>query len=290
MNIYLTDLNICVIMFYDDNIKVYGDICYNLNKLYCQKYNLDIIRSSQRKYKHRKPHWERIPLLLKYLPNYDYLIYIDSDAFFYYDADDIKKIINANINYNLIFSNDKGNKNINTGFFIVKNTEYSKEFLTKWGYCNKIYEYVQKRKRWNDQEGVIYMINKNILNINNNHTKYKYGILQHFNLDLNNKKTFVCHLAGSGKGKNTDIRYNICNQYFKYLVEKIPLEKIDIGSSRKKNTKVIKLDKKYTSDTELKFNHKYKDKFSYLFDDDNNLTITRIDEKQGWGQSLVAYI
>lgn len=41
-------MNICVIMFYDDNIRCYGDINYNINKLYCEKYNLSIILSNEK--------------------------------------------------------------------------------------------------------------------------------------------------------------------------------------------------------------------------------------------------
>jgi len=42
-------MNVCVIMFYDDNIKSYCDINYNINKLYCEKHNLKIILSNEKK-------------------------------------------------------------------------------------------------------------------------------------------------------------------------------------------------------------------------------------------------
>ena len=40
-------------MFYDDNIRDYGDINYKINKLYCEKYNLDLILSKEKTYKDR---------------------------------------------------------------------------------------------------------------------------------------------------------------------------------------------------------------------------------------------
>ena len=63
---------------------------------------------------------------------------------------------------------------------------------------------------------------------------------------------------------------------------------IKIGKSET-NTKTIILDKKYSNNTILTFNHKYKDTFDYKFED-NLLTITRTDENLGWGQDLVAYL
>ena len=63
---------------------------------------------------------------------------------------------------------------------------------------------------------------------------------------------------------------------------------IKIGKSET-NTKTIILDKKYSNNTILKYNHNYKDTFDYKFEA-NKLTITRTDENLGWGQDLVAYL
>ena len=65
------------------------------------------------------------------------------------------------------------------------------------------------------------------------------------------------------------------------------LKEIKIGSS-KENTKIIELDNFFPSDTRLIFIHKYKDTFSYEFNN-TKLTITRIDENSGWGQNLIVY-
>ena len=66
-------MKVCVLMFYDDNIKSYGEINYKINKKYCEKYNLDIILSNEKKYNNRHSAWERLPLLLDNIMNYDYL-------------------------------------------------------------------------------------------------------------------------------------------------------------------------------------------------------------------------
>ena len=209
-------MKICVVMFYDDKIKKYGDINYKINKKYCEKYNLDIILSNKKKYNNRHSAWERLPLILDNILDFDYLIWVDADAFFYNDANNIVDIINKNINVNFIFSNDIGDKNINTGIFIVKNSKYSIDFLTKWAYDEQLY-INNPHPEWWDQGVLIHMFNNNILNIQQNSVQYKYGDLQHFyKNDKVNNKSYVFHLAG----RNNKIRYNISMKYLVRLVVK----------------------------------------------------------------------
>ena len=208
-------LNIAMLMFYDDNSKKFADINFKINSLYCKKYNIKLICSNQKSNNNnRSLHWEKLHMLLKYINDYDYLIWIDSDAFFYYKNKNILELIYENLNSNFIFSNDCGNnKNINTGIFIVKNSVYSIEVLNKWTYDEDIYNYVLNKKRWNDQEGLIYMIDNNILNINQNIKILDYGILQHFFNNDNKLDAFIYHMAGQ---KNED-RYLVSKKYLEFL-------------------------------------------------------------------------
>lgn len=206
----------CVIMFYDDNIKDYGDINYNINKKYCEKYNLDIIFSNEKKYENRHSAWERLPLLLENIEKYDYLIWIDADAFFYNDANNIFDIISKNMDKQFIFSNDIGNNNINTGVFIIKNSQYSIDFLNKWAYDEELYNN-NPHPYWWDQGVLISMYNKNILDIQNNCIFYEYGVLQHFrNSELSqfSNKPFVFHLAG----RDHNMRYIVSKNYFDVMI------------------------------------------------------------------------
>ena len=208
-------MKVCVVMFYDDKIKNYGDITYEINKKYCEKYNLDIILSNNKKYVNRHPAWERVPLLLDNISNYDYLIWIDADAFFYNDANNIIDIIINNSNINFIFSNDLGDRNINTGFFIVKNSQYSIDFLTKWAYDEELYKN-NPHPGWWDQGVLIDMFNKNILDIKTKSVLIDYGSLQHFNeLELTHlhNKPYVWHFAG----KSNDIRFETSKNYLMSL-------------------------------------------------------------------------
>lgn len=53
----MVDMKIGVLMFYDDNIKLYGDINYIINQKYCEKYNLELILSNKKKYSNRHSAW-----------------------------------------------------------------------------------------------------------------------------------------------------------------------------------------------------------------------------------------
>ena len=199
-------------MFYDDKIQNYGEINYKINRKYCEKYNLDIILSNKKKYNDRHPAWERLPLMLDNISKFDYLIWVDADAFFYNDANNILDIINENKNVNFIFSNDMGNKNINTGVFIVKNTQYSIDFLTKWAYDDNLYKN-NPYPDWWDQGVFVNMFNNNILDIQKNSVQYEYGVLQHFDdYDKLNGKPYILHSAG-----RPNIRYEISKKYFDKL-------------------------------------------------------------------------
>lgn len=208
-------MNICVLMFYDDKIKEYSDINFQINKLYCEKYNLNLLVSHKKIYKDRHSAWERLPLILEHIKNYEYVIWIDADAFFYIDSDNIKDIIEANPDKNFIFSNDRRNDHVNSGFFIVKNCEYCINFLNKWAYDKELYKN-NPHKEWWDQGVLIDMINKNIFDIKNNSKFYDFGILQHFtdeDLKIFSKKPFIRHSAG----KSTKYRVKVSNDYLKLI-------------------------------------------------------------------------
>jgi len=207
-------MKVGVIMFYDDKIKKYGDINSIINKKYCEKYNFEFILFNEKKYKNRHSAWERLPLLLDNISNFNYLIWIDADAFFYNDANNIVDIINNHINVNFIFSNDLGNKNINTGFFIVKNSQYSIDFLTTWAYDENLYKN-NPYPYWWDQGVLVDMFNKNILNIKENSIQIEYGVLQHFYENDKLENTYIYHLAG----RSSDKRYEASKKYLDKLMD-----------------------------------------------------------------------
>jgi hypothetical protein len=199
-------MNVCVVMFYDKHIERFGNINYNINKIYCEKHCIDIFCENTKTQNIRSLHWEKIYTVLKYLDKYDYVIWIDADAFFYLDAPNILDIIIENNKSDFIFSNDVSNCNINTGFFIVKNSNYSFKFLEKWGYDGELYKKSESKKRWNDQEALIILFDENIFDIKSYSITYDFGILQSFSeKNHGNDYPYVMHSAGKQKNEKLEI-------------------------------------------------------------------------------------
>ena len=204
-------MKLCILMWYDSNISSYGDINYKINKEYCYKNNINLICSNEKKYNNRPQTWERIPLILEHINDYDYVMWMDADSHFYIDSKNIIDFINVNNKYNFIFSNDFV-EGINAGIFIVKNSQYSIDFLKKWGYDDLLYENRSLRV-WEDQSVLLDMHSANILDIKNNSIIIDYGVLQHFydyELGKYSEKPFIIHLAG----QTLENRYNHSLDYF----------------------------------------------------------------------------
>ena len=200
-------------MWYDAAISEYADINYKINKHYCDKYGITIIHSNTKTYIDRHPAWERIPLMLKYINDYDYVIWIDADAFFYIDSPNILEIINQTPDVPIIFSRDhfRDNDNeVNSGFIIVKNHEYSIRFLLEWGYNEDLYKNNSKPIWW-DQGVLLDMQRNNVLDIQNNRVCHEYGVLQHiYDYDLCHfkQKPYIWHSAGESKERRIFISSN----------------------------------------------------------------------------------
>lgn len=224
--------NICVLMWYNDEIKNYADKCYEINKKYCKKYGFDIIKSDKRFYKDRKPHYERFPLILENLKKYDYVIWIDADAHFYLDSPDISRLIEKYSKYNFILSGDLDDQNIknqnidrknssiiNSGMMIIKNSEYSNNVVNHWLTSDEL---LIKRHGFNDQ-GIIRLYRAdNINNFEKESIVLQYGIMQRFYRNkydnytqmfsyLLNYKPYVIHYAG----EKNDKRLKQINEYYK---------------------------------------------------------------------------
>lgn len=206
----------CVVMWYDSNASCYGDMNYKINKTYCDKHNIEIIYCHERRRPDRHPAWERIPLILKHLHKYDYVIWIDSDAHFYIDSENIVDFIRAHDSHDFIFSSDWSYLKptcipvgINTGIYIVKNTPYSIGFLTKWVGDEILYAN-NRFPHWWDQGVLVDMYKENVLNIQNHCCVIDYGILQHFcENEVFGHRPFIFHLAG----KDSAVRYEHAFDY-----------------------------------------------------------------------------
>ena len=201
--------NICVVMWFDDNIKSYAEINYIINKKYCDKYGYDIIKSSERRTP-LEPHWERIPLMAERLKAYNYVIWVDADAFFLKNSPPITNVIERHNDTLFILSGDVHTQNesdINSGFIIVKNSPISFKILHEW-YTNSEIIRIGRTVSIQDQGALRYMYDNNFYKLKDNSVLIKYGILQSFPnfqkerlTNINEygltDRAFVAHLAGA---------------------------------------------------------------------------------------------
>ena len=207
---------IAICMWYNDEINDYADINRDINQYYCDKYGYDLIVSGERNCTDEVPvHFERFPLVFKYIEAYDWVVYIDSDAFLYADRN-IIDLINEHKDKNYIFSADKAGKphvwhssdQINSGVFIVKSTPSTKEMLQRWSYSKDLH----KLGRNNDQRMLNIMLHKNLYNLRDESIILDFGTLQHFRhfeLPELKYKPFVRHCAG----KQKDYRIAVAQKY-----------------------------------------------------------------------------
>ena len=183
------DIKIAILTWYNYENKDYVDMTYLLNQTYCKKYNIDCIKDDKIRLPNRKPAWEKFSLLLEYYKyDYDYLIWVDPDSFFYINSPDIRDLIRKYPDKDFIFSVDI-TKNVKPAIIIIKINDYTEKILEELSYNEVIYK---NSKDFNDQQCIIDMIDYNFMNIKNRILLLPYGELEEFE-DQN--KAYVLHLA-----------------------------------------------------------------------------------------------
>ena len=215
------------LMWYNSGISNYADVNYEINKVYCDKWGYELIKSNVCSYKdERTLHWEKLPMILWYLDSFDYVVWIDADAHFYVDSPGLDVVISAYPDSGIIISGDLNQKNpweVNSGFMIIKNNLVSRKIIEAWAY-NDSYKKLSKFPYW-EQSILWYMYSLNLDGIREGMTVIPYGQLQHFydkelskfhvNRFTGTKKPFVHH----NPGKHTSERYNSSNSYYLGVVK-----------------------------------------------------------------------
>ena len=106
--------------------------------------------------------WSKLLLIQKYLPNFDYLVWIDADIYIMNKDIKLETLIEKYKDFDIICGSDW--KMANTGVLIVKNTDFSKVFLQKV-YDNEYDPKSDPNDRylnW-EQGSFIHLIDKNYL-------------------------------------------------------------------------------------------------------------------------------
>jgi len=238
-------MNIAICMYYNNNVSSYGDYSKEINKIYCNKYGYDFIVANDKYIEYyfknnssrieeeiywkdiisnTNPYYIRYPLLLNVIDKYDWVVWIDADAYFYNDAPPLENIIkyihyshSCILSYTIIqdLSSQFKNYYINNGIFLMKNIQENKDFLNKMINNDDIIHIAESLHHIYDQSVFRYLYDTNYKNFKDNSYVLNYGVLQHFynyELPYLNYKPYVHHLAGSNNIYRTKI---IKNYYYK---------------------------------------------------------------------------
>ena len=215
-----TNHNIAVCMWYNEGIKEYADIAKEINQKYCDLHGYDLIVDNVRRLPDRIYAWECIPSVLNVLntDKYDYVMWIDADAFFRLDHNNpnlLDTILTENKDKDFIFSDDvPGYDIINLGVFIVRNNNYTKNILQEMIVSEddkcKLY------KDWPAEQRC--MINMYHTKIKDNSIILPIGDIQSLrgHYEQNNdifKKSFILHLAGESNKYRSEIMNKFKNAY-----------------------------------------------------------------------------
>tara|TARA_R110001583_G_scaffold103163_14_gene250318 strand:+ start:5521 stop:6294 length:774 start_codon:yes stop_codon:yes gene_type:complete len=222
-------MKIAICMWYDGHVSEYGDICREINRLYCEKHGYILIKSSRRAYKNRPSSWERFPLLLGHIENYDYVVWIDADAFFYNSAPPLEKIIN-HYKKDILLSADGDrylkSDSVNSGFFILKNTKQVISILTKWVNNEELAKRFKEEvgpelEHWIEDQAMIRgSLRYNIDGIQDFAKVLPYMELQHFQLHeyailkRHGILPYVFHAAG----RTPSFRYHVSKLYLQEII------------------------------------------------------------------------
>lgn len=138
-------MRICILTSYTDHIRWdnygkcdYGDYASLNHHEYANKhgysYIKEIVKDSD--YTEWHPTWIKIDVIKKYLPFFDYVVWIDADAVFVNQHIKIEEFITENVDLvlpKLEVDHNTGNMwtHTTTGFMIWKNSEWSKNVLSE---------------------------------------------------------------------------------------------------------------------------------------------------------------
>ncbi len=99
---------------------------------YAKKYDMDFVIHNFSDLSDRTQHWGRILGIKKHLPEYDYILYLDTDTLILNYSFDIRDLIKENLNYNILTGPLPHEGHIGTNGIIIKNDRWSIDFLEVW--------------------------------------------------------------------------------------------------------------------------------------------------------------
>lgn len=233
--------------------EIYKNITFwsRQNKInYCNKYGYKFIED-ETVYNVDKPiPWTKIPLLLKYINDYDYLVWVDADILIMNMNTKIEQFINM-YPFDIICGSDW--KMINTGVMIIKCSNFSKEFI-KTIETNEYDENEDKNGRYMnwEQGSFINLYDKNFMNCQDH---IKVTIPTEMNSYWFNyfPGHFVLHFAG------------VRGELLQYLIRDYYPERLSFDDDNTYNTRMEWLSGPVRDHLEQKLNHEKKLEIKHIY-------------------------
>lgn len=239
----------------DNKLPNYAEYSTRINKLYSDKYNYDF-KVIFHDVNEMPPYWLRVKDVLTLLntTNYAYVVYLDLDAIFndfehsvgqlldvtgdydMYISQDVKVTnIFFPFNIELALTNNLLNNLLNTGCFIVKNSEWSKNFIDTWlntcfsdgkqtdGVCKNSWKFNASKSKWEcegckwagvkyEQGALANLYISNVMDARKHICLYNQNVLCNTDPDTN---SFVLHLLSQTDKFRAKIFKNKLNDHLK---------------------------------------------------------------------------
>jgi hypothetical protein len=113
-------------------------LCRKSLSEYCQKHNYTFVIQYTDIIENRDLMWNKIPLIRKILPKYDYVVWVDADMMIMNYDFHLERLIELYLgSRDMLLSCDSGNQ-INTGFWVIKNSPFSQDILSLIEHCPEI--------------------------------------------------------------------------------------------------------------------------------------------------------
>lgn len=206
------NLNIVLCQYWTNNLS-YKNYTFEINKKYCELKNyLYHVESDTTKILNevgdRAITWYKPKFINEVfeLYNPDYILFLDADAIICEYEYKIEQFIDED--FNIICTQDHGPSRINAGVFLMKNSDWTKNFLNKWwdicemlsgGHNNQIGFY--KHGLWHDQTCFSHLID-NDDNVRDNVKIISNEILNGREFKNMRSKNFIFHAFSYGHTKN----------------------------------------------------------------------------------------
>jgi len=132
---------------------VFGDVPYlryteAINRSYCGRYGYEFRIMHPPNRIRRCPVWYKVSGVTSLLPESDFILFVDADAFFVDHTKTVSSLIDEHMNgVALMFGTDRQNKDFawsdsdaNTGVFLIRNCRQAFEVLNEWWNVPLLYD------------------------------------------------------------------------------------------------------------------------------------------------------